>query len=113
MTWATMDIWMDNVIAIGRKRAAKALARGMNAPRSRCCGSFIYYSGIISWCLSCYSQLTHGWPIKRGKEVHMPAKKLAKKSKKKTIVSTKRTTKRQTTRRARSTGSVMGGDLIN
>lgn len=57
-----MDIWMDNVQERSRRLQQRALAKGMDAPKSRCHGSFIYYSSGVAWCLSCYSRLTRGWP---------------------------------------------------
>lgn len=41
----------------------KALANGADAPRSRCHGSVIYYSGPFAYCQTCRSQLKQGWPI--------------------------------------------------
>lgn len=66
VTQATIDMAMDRAAEIGRKRRTKALAKGMNAPVSRCHGTFIYYSNLMAWCLSCYSPLKRGWPSRSG-----------------------------------------------
>jgi hypothetical protein len=57
-----MRIWMESVEARSQSLERKALAKGMNAPRSRCHGTFIHYSNGQAWCLTCYRTLKRGWP---------------------------------------------------